>query len=147
MIIFLKLLFKALFCPLHNPSTSPLHPLQSYCQHPTLELWARDGRPSIANQHTVHSGGVSSMRVRGCWYSQLSIKACPNTWLPKTLTSVQLQPNIAEHFPAMVTYSPSKHSPQCKSKRLFLFLVLNKLIRKLIIALSWNKKKFQFSLS
>ena len=72
------------------------------------------------------------------YISQLSIKACPNIWLPKTLTSVQLQPNIAEHCPAMVTYSPSNHSPQCKKKRRFLFLVLSKPIPKLILALSWN---------
>ena len=50
---------------------------------------------------------------------QLSIKACPNIWLPKTLISVQLQPNLAEHCPAMVTYSPSNQSPQYKNKRLF----------------------------
>ena len=70
--------------------------------------------------------------------SQLSIKACPNTWLPKTLTSVQLQPIIAELCPAMVTYSPSNYSPQYKNIKLFLFLVLSKLIQKLVIALGWN---------
>ena len=71
-------------------------------------------------------------------HSQLSIKACPNTWLPKTLTSVQLQPIIAELCPAIVTYSPSNHSPQYKNIKLFLSLVLSKLIQKLVIALSWN---------
>ena len=40
--------------------------------------------------------------------------------------------------PAMVTYSPSNHSPQYKNIKLFLFLVLSKLIQKLVIALSWN---------
>ena len=77
--------------------------------------------------------------------SQLSNKACPNTWLPKTLTSVQLQPIIAELCPAMVTYSPSIHSPQYKNIILFMFLVLSKLILvlsklilKLVIALIWN---------
>ena len=38
------------------------------------------------------------------------MKACPNNWLPKTLTSVQLQPELAKLYPAMVTYSPSNHS-------------------------------------
>ena len=65
--------------------------------------------------------------------TQLSIKACPNAWLPKTLTSVQLQPIIAELCPAMVTYSPSNHSPQYKNIKLVLFLVLSKLIRKLVL--------------
>ena len=65
-------------------------------------------------------------------FSQLSNKACPNTWLPKTLTSVQLQPIITELCPAMVTYSPSNYSPQYKNIKLFLFLVLSKLIRKLV---------------
>ena len=51
--------------------------------------------------------------------TQLSIKAYPNTWLPKTLTSVQLPPIIAELCPAMVTYSPSNHSPQYKNIKLF----------------------------
>ena len=50
--------------------------------------------------------------------AQLSITARPNTWLPKTLTSVQLQPNIADLCPAMVTYSSSNHSPQYKYMRL-----------------------------
>ena len=74
----------------------------------------------------------------GTLQAQLSTKACPNTWLPKTLTSVQLQPIIAELCPAMATYSPSNHSPQYKNLKLFLFLVLSKLIRKLVIALGWN---------
>ena len=65
--------------------------------------------------------------------SQLSIKACPNTWLPKTLTSVQLQPNIAELCPAMVTYSPSNHSSQYKHRMLFMSLELSKFIQKLNI--------------
>ena len=51
--------------------------------------------------------------------SQLSIKACPNTWLLKTLTSVQLQPIIAELCLVMVTYSLSNHSPQYNSIKLF----------------------------
>ena len=76
--------------------------------------------------------------------AQLSIKACSNTWLPKTLTSVELQPIIAELCPAMVTYSPSNHSPQYKNIKLFLFLVLSKLIWKLVIALSWNNQIFTF---
>ena len=63
--------------------------------------------------------------------AQLSMKACPNTWLPKTLTSVQLQPNIAELCPAMVTYSPSNHSPQHKNIGLFLSLVSSEIIQKL----------------
>ena len=70
--------------------------------------------------------------------AQLSIKACPKTWLPKTLTSVQLQPIIADLCPAMVTFSPSNHSPQYKNIKLCLSLVLSKLIQKLVIALSWN---------
>ena len=70
--------------------------------------------------------------------SQLSIKAFPNTWLPKTLTSVQLQPIIIQLCPAMLTYSPSNHSPQYNNIKHFLFLVLGKLIQKLGIALSWN---------
>ena len=56
---------------------------------------------------------------------QLSIKACPNTSLPKTLTSVQLQLNIAELCPAIVTYSPSNHSLQYNNTRLFLFIIFS----------------------
>ena len=62
--------------------------------------------------------------------SQVSIRACPKTLLPKTLTSVQLQPKIAELFPAMVTYSASNHSLQYKNITLFLSLVLSNLFPK-----------------
>ena len=68
--------------------------------------------------------------------SQLSIKACPNTWLLKTLTFVLLQPKIAKLYPAMVTYPPFNHNLQYKNIRLYLFLVVSKLIRKLVKALS-----------
>ena len=71
---------------------------------------------------------------------------------------VQLQPNIAELCPAMVTYSSSDHCPQYKNIVLFLSLlgqkkpyilvlyciVLNKFIQQLDIALSWEKTKFKF---
>ena len=60
--------------------------------------------------------------------TQLSIKVLPYTWLPKTLAFVQFQPNIAELWPAMVTYSPSNHSSQYNS-RLFLCLVFSKFIQ------------------
>ena len=74
--------------------------------------------------------------------SQLSIKTCPITWLPKTLASVQLQPNIAKLCPAMVTYSPSNQSPKNNYLRLFLWLVLGKFIKILDEALSWEQLIF-----
>ena len=45
----------------------------------------------------------------------------------------------------MLTYSPSNDSPQYKIIKLFLLLVLSKLIQKLGIALSWNKEISSFS--
>ena len=64
-------------------------------------------------------------------------------WLPKTFTSVQLQPNIAELWPAIVTYSPSNHSPQYKYLELFLCLVLSKFNQKLDVS-DLGKIKFYF---
>ena len=37
--------------------------------------------------------------------TQLSFKACPNTWLPKTLTIITPQPTLPELCPAKVTNS------------------------------------------
>ena len=74
--------------------------------------------------------------------SQLSIKTCPITWLPKTLASVQLQPNIAKLCPAMVTYSPSNPSPKYNYLWPFLWLVLSEFIKILDEALSWEKLFF-----
>ena len=44
--------------------------------------------------------------------AQLSVKACLNTWLPKTLIAHQLQPNTTELLPCLVTCTPSNHGPQ-----------------------------------
>ena len=74
------------------------------------------------------------------YYSQLSIKARSNKWLPKTLLSVQLQPNISYNCSAMVAYSPANHSPQYK-------YVLSKFIQKLYVALSWEQLNCLFFLS
>ena len=48
---------------------------------------------------------------------QLSADACPNNWLPKTLKSVQLHPNITEICPAMVAFCYSNIGPQYKKIR------------------------------
>ena len=64
----------------------------------------------------------------------------------KTFTAVQLQPNIEELCPAMVTYSPSNRSQKHKTKRLFLSLVFRKFIQKQNTGLSWEPQHFQFSL-
>ena len=48
--------------------------------------------------------------LRNTVMPQLSIEACPNTWLPKTLTSIQLQLNTKKLFPGVVPFSPSKHT-------------------------------------
>ena len=69
------------------------------------------------------------------------------TWLPNTLTPVQLKPHIAKLCPAKVTYSPSNHSPQYKCLGLFICLLLSKFIQKLDVALSWEQLNFQFFLS
>ena len=41
--------------------------------------------------------------------SQLSIEACPNILLPKTLMAHQVWPNTTEHLPGLVT---SNYGPQ-----------------------------------
>ena len=95
--------------------------------------------------NTFFTRRAKNTSVQGHRPPQLSIRACPNTWLPKKLTSLHLQPIIAELCPAMVTYSPSNHSPWNQNIRLFLCLVLSKFIQKLNIALIWENSISSFS--
>ena len=46
--------------------------------------------------------------------AQLSSEACPNNWLQKELTSVQLHPNITKLCPAMVVCEQTNINPQYK---------------------------------
>ena len=94
------------------------------------------GRPNNTQKNTFHSSVAIACILLLLLRTQLSTKACPNIWLPKTLTSVQLQLIIAKLCLAMVTYSPSNDSPQYKNN---IIIVLSKLIQKLVIALSWNR--------
>ena len=66
-----------------------------------------DNRPSTdLLHHLVKKNEFDMLHVT----PQLSIKACLNTWLPKTLVAHQCNSNTTEL--GLVTYSPSKHSPK-----------------------------------
>ena len=69
--------------------------------------------------HWDPEGSIGNLRKSLSPLSQLSIKDCPNTLLPKTLTSVQLHETIAKLFIAMLIYSPSNNSPHYKIIRVF----------------------------
>ena len=68
---------------------------------------------------------------------QLSIEACPKTWLPKTLTSLQLNPNITQLSPAMVAYCHSNLVHNTSKFGFFVVPSIEYVIQKLDIALSW----------
>ena len=80
--------------------------------------------------------------------TQLSVKACPNNWLPKRLKSVQLHPNITELCPAMVACF---YSNLCSKYEKLGLLLLNIMcvffIQKLDNTPNWAPLNFQFFLS